>query len=81
VHLQLMCEGLLITITQQSVTFDTGAVKREVKIASDPVLIEDRAFLRAVESGDPALLLSSYDDALKTHQLTHAILEAGAAAR
>jgi predicted dehydrogenase len=81
VHLQLMCEGLLITITQQSVTYDTGAVKREVKIASDPVLIEDRAFLRAVESGDPALLLSSYDDALKTHRLTHAILEAGGAAR
>jgi predicted dehydrogenase len=77
VQLQLMCEGLLMTITQQSVTYDTGAVKREVKVGTDPVLVENRAFLRAVESNDRSLLFSSYEDALKTHRLAHDIHEAG----
>jgi predicted dehydrogenase len=78
VQLQLMCEGLLITITQASVTYDYGSEKREIKPGTDPILLEDRAFIRAIEGNDRSLLFSSYEDALQTHRLTHDIVEGSA---
>ncbi len=75
VYVKLVCEGLLITITQGGVTYDLGSEKREVRLGKDPFLAEDQAFLRAIQCGDPGLLFSSYADALKTHALCHDILE------
>jgi myo-inositol 2-dehydrogenase / D-chiro-inositol 1-dehydrogenase len=75
IYVKLVCEGLLITITQTGVTYETGKEKREVRLEKDPFLIEDRAFLQAVRGDDPRLLFSSYEDALKTHALCHDILE------
>lgn len=69
VHVQLVCDGLAITITQSSVTYDRGRERREVRTGNDPFVAEDRAFLDAVRRNDPAVLLSSYADALRTHQL------------
>lgn len=68
-HVQLVCEGLLITITQQSVVYDRGRERREVQTGNDPFVTEDRAFLEAVRQNDPTLLYSSYADALRTHRL------------
>lgn len=77
IHVQLVCEGLLITITQQSVTYDDGRQRREVRRRADPGVAQNRAFLEAVRRGDPSLLLSSYADALATHRLCHDVLEMG----
>jgi predicted dehydrogenase len=76
VQLQLMCEGLLITITQTSVTYDYGREKVEIATGADPILAENRAFIQAVPQRNPSLLYSSYSDALHTHRLCHDILEA-----
>lgn len=69
VHVQLVCDGLLITITQSSVTYDWGRERRDVRTGNDPFVTENRAFLDAVRRNDPSALLSSYADALRTHRL------------
>jgi len=68
-QVQIVCEGLLITITQRSVVYDWGRERREVLTGNDPFVDEDRAFLQAVQRNDPSLLVSSYADALLTHRL------------
>jgi myo-inositol 2-dehydrogenase / D-chiro-inositol 1-dehydrogenase len=75
VYLKLICDGLLITITEKDVTFETEKETRAVRMGNDPFLSENRAFLEAIQRNDPRLLLSSYEDALKTHALCHAVLE------
>lgn len=75
VHLQLVCEGLLITITPRSVTYDTNALRRKVRTHKDPFVVEDRAFLQAVRERNPHHLISSYADALHTHQLCCDVLD------
>ena len=68
-QVQIVCEGLLITITQRSVLYDWGRERRELLTRNDPFVDEDRAFLESVRRNDPALLVSSYADALLTHRL------------
>jgi predicted dehydrogenase len=75
IHVQLVCEGLLITITQAGVTYDTGSERRELRARHDPFVAENRAFLEAVSRNDPMLLFSSYADALLTHRLCCDVLE------
>lgn len=76
VDLQLLCEGMQIIIQGNSVIFDDGRERREVPYGIDPFVAENRAFLRAVETGDTSGLLCSYADALVTHHLCHDILDA-----
>lgn len=76
INVQLVCEGLLITITQKSVIFDTGRECREVRASEDPVARENRAFLEAIRHHNSSLLFSSYQDALHTHRLTFDVLAA-----
>lgn len=75
VSLRFVCEGLVITLTRDSVVYDTGLERREVKRKTNPTKIENRAFLDAVTQHDPALVFSSYADALLTHRLCFAVLE------
>lgn len=75
VYLKMVCEGLLITVTQTEVVYETHSEKRKVRLGNDPFLTEDRAFIRAIQSNDPSLLYSSYEDALITHALCHDVLE------
>lgn len=49
---------------------------RYVPTGNDPFLDEDRAFLDAVRHGDASRLISSYEDAVRTHRLTCAIRDA-----
>jgi predicted dehydrogenase len=77
-HVQVVCEGLLVTVTQKSVTYDTGRTRREVLVGNDPFVTEDRAFLEAIRRGDPSLVTSTYEDALRTHRLCFDVLEASA---
>ena len=75
IYVKLVCEGLLITITQADVTYENGKEKRVERLGNDPFLSEDRAFMQAIHGDDPSLLFSSYADALKTHALCHDVLE------
>lgn len=75
ISVKIVCEGTMITITQTEVAFETGHKKSVSRVVDDPFMIEDRAFLKAIKTGDRALLFSSYEDALKTHSLCHDVLE------
>ena len=79
-HVQLVCEGLLITITERGVSYDPGreppGAPWTVPIGNDPSLAEDRAFMEAVRRNDARLLVSSYADALLTHRLCFDVLDA-----
>lgn len=74
INVQLVCEGMLITITQKNVIFDTGREFREINVSEDPFVRENRAFIEAVRCNDCSLIFSSYEDALYTHQLTFDVL-------
>lgn len=74
-HIQLVCEGTLITLKQDSVIIDDGKTRRELKPEEDPFLIENRAFLQAIETGDTSHLLCDYAEALKTHHVMHDIVD------
>ena len=76
IHLQLVCEGLLITIDQTGVVYDTGSERRQIPLGNDPFVAEDRAFLAALRAGDPEPILCTYQDALQTHRLCCAVREA-----
>lgn len=69
VHLQLVCERLLITVARDEVTYEDPAGRRTVPVTNDPYVAEDRAFLMALKRNDPSLLFSPYADALRTHRL------------
>lgn len=71
--LQIVCEGLLVTITQQAVTYERAGERREVRTGVDPFVVENRAFLDAVRTGNEAGIFSTYADALKTHRLCRVV--------
>ena len=72
-HLQLVCEGVMVTISQQAVTYERAGERREVRTGVDPFVVENRAFLHAVRTGNDAGILSTYADALRTHRLCCAV--------
>ena len=78
IHLQLICQGRALTISDRALLVETGRETEEVPVRADPFLVEDLAFVRAVREGDPRHVLSSYADALKTHALCVAIRELSA---
>jgi myo-inositol 2-dehydrogenase/D-chiro-inositol 1-dehydrogenase len=69
IQVQFICDGILITVTEESVRYRIGREQREIGRGNDPVRTEDRAFLDAVRRNDPTLLICSYADALLTHRL------------
>ncbi|HEX2912490.1 MAG TPA: Gfo/Idh/MocA family oxidoreductase [Chloroflexia bacterium] len=77
IRLQLICEGLAITISQNKVIYETGQSREEVETSSNPYLIEDQAFLEAIRQQRPELMICSYEEALKTHRLCWEVAEAG----
>ena len=76
IYLKLICEGLLITVTLDSVTFEGGGERRDVKVGNDLLVTENRAFIKAVKTNEATHVLSSYGDALLTHRLCFDVLEA-----
>ncbi len=75
IHLQLICEGRVLTLTEERLLIETGRACEEVASAVDPFAQEDIAFLQAVRERDPTRVLCSYADALETHRLCCAIRE------
>lgn len=76
IYLKLVCEGLLITITLDSITLEGKTERRELSFGNNLLAAEDRAFIQAVKKDDVSLLFSSYQDALQTHDLCFDVLEA-----
>jgi myo-inositol 2-dehydrogenase / D-chiro-inositol 1-dehydrogenase len=78
IHLQLICEGRAITITEQHALIETGRETHQFATAADPFRVEDRVFLEAVRTRNPGAVLSTYADALETHRLCCQIRELSA---
>jgi myo-inositol 2-dehydrogenase/D-chiro-inositol 1-dehydrogenase len=79
VGLRLICEGLQVEVNREGVVYDDGRERREVRLASDPFVSIDRAFLRAARAGEPGLVHSSYQDALLTHRTVFDVHDMAAA--
>jgi myo-inositol 2-dehydrogenase / D-chiro-inositol 1-dehydrogenase len=75
IRLQLIGEGLTITMTPVQVTYDYGHERHEFKTQVNTYLEQNRAFLKAVRQRNPALVCCTYADALKTHHLCLDIVE------
>ena len=74
--IEIICEGLLIRISREEVTYDTGNARRAVPLGNDPFKTEDKAFLEAIRQHVPGLILCNYTDALITHHLCLSVVEA-----
>ncbi len=75
VGVEFVCDGMHITLRQDSVVFDSQVERRELRTQNDPIVAEDRAFIDAVEAHDPGKVYCDYRDALTTHRLTMDILD------
>jgi predicted dehydrogenase len=58
------------------IAFMDGTTTRTLPAGRDPYEIQAERFLDAVEAGDPTAVLSSYADALRTDELTRAVVAA-----
>jgi predicted dehydrogenase len=73
IHLQLICAGRALTISERALLIDTGRDTEQILTTVDPFHAEDAAFIAAVQSNDPSRVLCSYADALQTHRLACAV--------
>jgi myo-inositol 2-dehydrogenase/D-chiro-inositol 1-dehydrogenase len=73
IHIQLVCEGRVITVTEPSIVVETGRERQEIPNTTDPFAVEDAAFLEAVTLQDPERVVCSYADALRSHRLACAV--------
>jgi hypothetical protein len=62
--------------TDWEVVLDGGGDPRAVPPGRDPYEVQAEAFLDAVDARDPARVLSTYPDALRTDALTRAVVAA-----
>jgi predicted dehydrogenase len=69
IELELVCEGRVLHVSERHLTIDYGTRVEEMQTQVDPFLVEDRAFVQAVLTGDAAQVLCSYADALESHRL------------
>jgi predicted dehydrogenase len=84
IEVEFVSDGLLTRLTKRpdrgqgdwQATFDNGTVIHAIQAERDPYEIQAAAFLDAVEVGNPALVLSTYADALRTDRLTRAVVAA-----
>lgn len=83
IEVDLAASDLLITIRKLErdqraweVVVADGSSSRTIPPGRDPYEAQAAAFLDAVEAGDPARVLSSYADALRTDRLTRAVVAA-----
>jgi predicted dehydrogenase len=68
-NIEFYCDGRKITLGRAELTIETPDDKAVEELGSDPLVLADEAFLKAVRTGDASLLPCPYDDALRTQQL------------
>jgi predicted dehydrogenase len=84
IAVEFVSDGMLTTLRKDRdggqgdwhVRFDDGREVLSLRSERDPYEIQAAAFLDALDAGDPALVLSSYADALETDHLTRAVVAA-----
>lgn len=76
IHLQLVCEGRVLTLGERSLLVETGRQAQEFATGADPFLVEDQVFLDAVRDERPEGVLCEYADALETHRLAVRVRDA-----
>ncbi|MCM8820719.1 MAG: Gfo/Idh/MocA family oxidoreductase [Candidatus Omnitrophica bacterium] len=78
--IEVVGKGIVIDYQGNTLTVDRGN-KRNISISSlDPMFEEEKAFVKAVETGDPSYVKSDYLDGLKTFAVTlkaHEAMEKG----
>jgi len=68
--LEIITKGLKLKFSMGSLKISFPNREEEFKEEGDPMLLEDRIFIEAVESGDSSKIKSNYSDGLKTLRLT-----------
>jgi myo-inositol 2-dehydrogenase / D-chiro-inositol 1-dehydrogenase len=77
VGLEVVTPVALLQFAPSQLTIRRENETTEKRPGIDPYRAEDAAFINAVRTGDTSEILSPYADALKTHELTMAIVESG----
>lgn len=75
VMLEVFGENLRLELSGWNLEVETPNETRRIPAQDDPFLTEDRAWLKAVETGDPSLIKSPYRDGFKTQMVTCAANE------
>ncbi|MEH7117322.1 Gfo/Idh/MocA family oxidoreductase [Neobacillus vireti] len=70
VGLDIYTDKGVIELSNDLLRLAEGNKVEEFKEETNPYLEENRIFLQAVQSGDSSNILSTYQDALKTHRVT-----------
>jgi predicted dehydrogenase len=81
VGLELYTDKGIITITPNSLQIWSDGGTREVKCRTNGGLPEDEAFIHAIRTGDRSHILSQYEDALHTLEVTLAANQSAAEGR
>ncbi|WP_342041607.1 Gfo/Idh/MocA family protein [Bacillus sp. OTU2372] len=70
VGLDIYTDNGVIELSNDLLRVVKGNKVEEYKEETNPYLEENRIFLQAVQTGDPSNILSTYQDAIKTHRVT-----------
>jgi predicted dehydrogenase len=68
-NIEFYCDGRKITLSRTELTIETLDGKATEELGGDPLVLADRAFIEAVQTGDAGILPCSYADAMRTQQL------------
>ncbi len=75
IGLWLYGEDTIVECRELSLTVETPAGSETSEPAGDPYMLEDRAFIQAVETGDRSGIRVPYGEALRTHRLAMRVVE------
>ena len=68
IGVELVCEGLLVRVSEHDLIVDDGAGREVRRVAVDPYLAEDSDFVDAVRGRIPAVR-APYEEAVRTHRV------------
>ena len=75
IGLWLYAQDTIVACQEQSLTIETPAGRETVESQVDPFLLEDRAFVHALQTGDRSGIRAPYEEALHSHRLTMRVVE------
>jgi predicted dehydrogenase len=81
IGLWLYAQDLILGCQEHSLTIETPDGVETVQPQDDPFLLEDRAFIRALQTGDRSGIRVPYGEALRTHRLTMRVVESACSGR
>ena len=79
IGLWLYAEHLVLECRELSLTIEAPEGGQVIEPAVDPYVIEDQAFVRALQTGDTSGIRVPYAEALRTHRLVMKVVESAGA--